>query len=92
MTRSAIFAEIIERQFPNMPKLEMFAAPNGPIGMCGATKFEQPIMNEPHPLQSIVLAAFSEQERHDPVTLGTFMAGYRVPKDRDGRWRAWIER
>jgi hypothetical protein len=31
--------------------------------------------SEPHPLQGVVMAAFAEQERHDPVTLGTFMAG-----------------
>jgi hypothetical protein len=31
--------------------------------------------SEPHPLQSVVMAAFTEQERHDPLTLGTFMVG-----------------
>jgi hypothetical protein len=30
---------------------------------------------EPHPLQDIVLAAFVKRERHDPVTLGTYLAG-----------------
>jgi hypothetical protein len=28
-----------------------------------------------HPLQSVVEAAFAEQQQHDPATLGTFMAG-----------------
>jgi hypothetical protein len=31
--------------------------------------------SDPHPLQAVVFAAFAAQERHDPVTLGTFMAG-----------------